>query len=183
MSAKFVTKKDNYFQGLFRIIGDTISSLDRFTKGLILFTILIILATPYIVKEYQTISGHAATTYDLKTYFPNTSMFNKYYLEGFNYFSGTPVRSVLWFESQDQWTFKMYNSGPEDVNKRCNYDQLSWWDDGTLRYVKTHNECPGHTPNEIVYDSPIIFYRGIGILQQEAGLSQVALMRHIMKMA
>lgn len=156
--AKFVTKKDNYFQGLFRVISDSFSSFDRFTKGLLIFTALFLLATPYIVKQYQTISGHASTVYDLKSYFPNTDFYKNYYLEGKNYVnSQSPSRAVLWFEPQDQSTYKMYNSAPEDANSRCHYDQLSWWDDGFLRYVKTHDECPGHTPNEIVYESPIIF--------------------------
>lgn len=165
MAARFVTKKENYFQGVFRIIGDTFSSLDRFSKGLILFTILIVLATPYIVKQYQTISGHAAPLYNLKSYYPDTNLINKYYLEGFNYVTKSPTRAVLWFEPQDQYTFRVYNYAPEDtVNKRCHYDQLSWWADGYLRYVKTVDNCVNPT-NEIDYgdstgsptSGPIIF--------------------------
>ncbi len=156
--ARFVTKKDNYFQGLFRLLRDTFNSLDRFVKGFLVFSIILVILTPIITSQYLTISQHAAVVYDLKSYYPNTDFFKNYYLEGKNYInSQSPTRSVLWFEQQDQWTFKMYNSAPEDVNKKCHYDQLSWWDDGFLRYVKTHDECPGQIPNEIVYDPPIIF--------------------------
>lgn len=104
-----------------------------------------------------TVTSAATKTYDLKKYYPNTTQYDKRYLEGYNYISGEPQRSVLWFESQDQWTFRAYNSGPEDQNARCHWDELSWWDDGTLRYSKTHHECPGETASEIIYDAPIIF--------------------------
>jgi hypothetical protein len=103
------------------------------------------------------VSSAAVRSVDLKKYYPNTAQYETKYLEGFNYITGAPQRSVLWFEKQDQWTFKTYNSGPEDINSRCHYDELSWWDDNTLRYSKTHHECPGSASNEIVYDAPIIF--------------------------
>lgn len=95
--------------------------------------------------------------YNLKLYYPNDSMAQSNYLEGFNYVSGKHDRSVLWFEKQDQWTYKMYNAAPQNADRRCNYDVLSWWDDQTLRYSETDHSCPGSTPNKIVYDSPIIF--------------------------
>jgi hypothetical protein len=156
--AKFVTKKDNYLQGLFRTFTDTFSSLDKFTKLFIIIAIIIVVVTPVIVNNKQVFQEHAAgITYDLKAYYPNPNLFKTNYLEGKNYVKpATPTRSVLWFESQDQWSFKQYNYAPTDVNSRCHYDLLSWWDDGFFRYTKTYNGCPGVTPNEIVYESPII---------------------------
>lgn len=153
--ARFV--KSGSKQNPIKVLWEIFSSLDKFTKLFIITGLLTIVSISYIVNNSQTLQQSAATSYDLKSYYPNNNMFNKYYLEGFNYINNTPTKSVLWFEPQDQWTYKMYNSAPEDVNSRCHYDQLSWWDDGFLRYVKTHDECPGKTPNEIVYDAPIIF--------------------------
>lgn len=94
---------------------------------------------------------------DLKSYYPNTNKYGNHYLEGFNHATGNPLRSVFWFEKVDQWSFKAYNSAPENPDARCNWDLLSWWDDGYLRYSQTHHDCPGSTPNDIYYDSPIIF--------------------------
>ncbi len=95
--------------------------------------------------------------YDLKSYYPNPQLSTKEYLEGNNYVTGSPQRSVLWFEQQDQYTFKMYNAAPQNADRRCNYDVLSWWPDSTLRYSETYNDCGSYTANKIVYDSPIIF--------------------------
>jgi hypothetical protein len=143
----FIKKKWKFFQ-----------SFDKFTKLIIITCLLIILATPFIVKNKQNYRSRASVMHDLKSYYPNPGMYQNYYLEGYNYFnSQSQTRSVLWFEPQDQWSFKMYNSAPEDVNSRCHWDLLSWWDDGFFRYSKTHHECPGSTPNEVVYDPPILF--------------------------
>lgn len=151
--ARFV-RKDNPV----KLLWEAFFSLNIFSRLFILVAIITIAVTPFIVNNSQTFFQHAATSYDLKSYYPNINLFKNYYLEGHNYInSQSPSRAVLWFEPQDQWSYKMYNSAPEDVNSRCHYDLLSWWDDGFLRYVKTHDECPGHTPNEITYDSPIIF--------------------------
>lgn len=74
---------------------------------------------------------------------------NGTYLEGTN----RGARAVLWFERQDQWTFRMYNSAPEHPDARSHWDTLSWWDDGFLRYVGTADAVNGTT----TYDPPIIF--------------------------
>ncbi|MBI1863598.1 hypothetical protein HYS03_00055 [Candidatus Woesebacteria bacterium] len=124
------------------------------------FIFLILLAIVFtlkLIQQKQNLQSSAAGINDLRSYYPNYQMYQKYYLEGFNYVNGNKQRAVIWFEPQDKWSFRLYNYAPEDPNSRCHYDQLSWWDDGFLRYVKTHNECPGTTSNEIVYDPPIIF--------------------------
>jgi hypothetical protein len=99
---------------------------------------------------------------DLRAYYPNLDRYQTQYLEGRNYVPhpDAPDRAVLWFERQDQWTWRMYNWAPEDPGRRCHYDQLSWWDDGYLRYVRTVDGAVdgcGSQRTEIVYDPPIIF--------------------------
>ncbi len=94
---------------------------------------------------------------DLASYYPNHELHESNYLEGFNYTTEPSGRSVLWFEKLDQWSFRLYNSAPEHHSRRCNWDQLSWWDDDTLRYAQTHHECSGSTSTDIVYENPIIF--------------------------
>jgi hypothetical protein len=153
-------------ENLIKVFIEKFNSLDRFFKIQILSITLIMLVIPVAVgglifDTRQRASGPTTTTiYDLKSYYPNPDLFKNYYLEGKNYLpnASSPSRSVLWFEPQDQWSFKLYNSAPSDpIYARCNWDLLSWWDDGFLRYSKTHNDCPGSTPNDIVYDPPIIF--------------------------
>lgn len=90
---------------------------------------------------------------DLKAYYSNTARANNYFLDGFNYHGTTSV-SNLWFEQQDQYSFKMYNSAPYD---RCHWDLLSWWDDNTFRYSQTHHECGSAVKNDTIYEPPIIF--------------------------
>ncbi|MFO0971110.1 MAG: hypothetical protein U0520_02030 [Candidatus Saccharimonadales bacterium] len=107
-----------------------------------------------------------APAYDFATYFPNNQLFKSQYLEGNNYVNGSPERSVLWFEPQDQYTFKMYNAAPQNQDRRCHSTVLSWWPDNTLRYSETASGCAKNStspsassvPNKIVYDakSPII---------------------------
>jgi hypothetical protein len=160
--AKFVG--EDFRENPIKVLWETFTSLDKFTKLFIITGILIIVAVPFTkglifdIRQRASGTNTASPFYDLKSYYPNPSLFKNYYLEGKNYVNPqSPSRSVLWFEPQDQWSFKLYNSAPGDANSRCHYDLLSWWDDGFLRYAKTHDECPGHVPNEIVYDSPIIF--------------------------
>ncbi len=151
-------EKENPLKILWSSLWDTFSSLDKFTKLFIIVAVLVVGVTPIIVNNRQIFEQHAArAAYNLKSYYPNPNLFTNNYLEGKNYIKAPATRSVLWFEPQDQWSFKQYNYGPEDVNKRCHYDLMSWWDDGFLRYVKTVDNCPGHTPNEIVYDPPIVY--------------------------
>jgi hypothetical protein len=93
---------------------------------------------------------------DLRDYYPNLSRYTSYYLEGDDYTPGQPRLSVLWFEPRDQQTFRVYNSPPASAQARCGYDDLSWWGDGYLRYVRTVTACDAPR-TEIVYDAPIIF--------------------------
>lgn len=93
----------------------------------------------------------------IKIFYSKIWFYKNDYLEGYNFVTRLPVKSVLWIEQQDKWTYKLYNSDPEDKNGKCHFDQLSWWDDGFLRYVKTFDSCPGSKQNEIVYDPPIVF--------------------------
>lgn len=93
---------------------------------------------------------------DLRDYYPDLARYTTQYLEGDNYGPGGPRFSVLWFERQDDQTFRIYNSDPTSADARCNYDELSWWKDGLLRYVRTVTACRKPTTT-IEYDPPIIF--------------------------
>jgi hypothetical protein len=98
--------------------------------------------------------GGSAATVDLLGYYPNPSMLRTHYLEGFNYSFRPARRSVMWFEKAGTQTsridsYRLYNSGPEDAQSRCNFDQLSWnytntnktTAPATLRYTQTRNTC------------------------------------------
>lgn len=129
-------------------------------KGPKLSRILPLILVVSLVGGYFVFKSFAATpsaTYDLKAYYPNETVATSQYLEGNNYISGVPNQTVLWFEKQDQYTFKMYNAAPQNADRRCNYDVLSWWNDNTLRYSETYNNCGDYPENKVVYDSPIIF--------------------------
>lgn len=106
----------------------------------------------------QTNTVNAATV-DLKSYYPNPQLFENYYLEGMNHRDPNeePSRSVLWFEAtgDNGDSFRLYNSGPEDIQNRCNWDQLSWVGD-YLTYSQTHHECNGND-KDVIYDAPIRF--------------------------
>jgi len=93
---------------------------------------------------------------DLRGYYPNLARYRTQYLEGDSYRPDPSHLSVLWFERQDQQTFLVYNSPPDSPQARCRYDELSWWEDGYLRYIQTADAC-GPRRTEIVYDAPIIF--------------------------
>jgi hypothetical protein len=115
--------------------------------------------TAQITKNFSDPRSKAASSvHDLRDYYPNPSLYQTHYLDGFNHIDPSlPKKDVLWFEKIDEETFRMYNSSPLDPNSRCHYDQLSWWGDGYFRYVKTHHSCPGSIPNEVVYEPPIVF--------------------------
>lgn len=131
-------------------------------KGFAQVVVLLILlagiaAGVYLVQHRQVLFSRAYSpkvsakkAVDLKLYYPNGAMIQNYYLN-----QASP-HQVLWFEKQDQWSFKVYNSAPEDPNSRCHWDLLSWWDDNTLRYSQTHNECPKSIQIDTIYDPPII---------------------------
>lgn len=87
----------------------------------------------------------AAPTEDLRAYYPNDQLVNqRWYLDGFNYVSGSPQRSVLWFELLNNDRFKQYNSGPEDAKKRCHWDLLQWQSQ-RLVYSTTQDSCGSHS--------------------------------------
>jgi hypothetical protein len=96
---------------------------------------------------------------DLRTYYPNSSLYTTEYLNGHNYLPDptNPSWSVLWFQAQDQHTYFMYNSDPASPTATCHSDQLSWWPDGYLRYVRTVDQCGQHLTIMDFGSSPIIF--------------------------
>lgn len=124
------------------------------------FPVIIVIALAGGALVYQSFAGSGLIrpVYDLRTYYPNNKLYKTQYLEGNDYIKSQPSRSVLWFEKQDQYTFRAYNSSPQNDQRRCNYDVLSWWPDQTLRYSETISECQNTKANKIVYDSvsPII---------------------------
>lgn len=134
-----------------------------------------IAAGVYLVQHRQVFFSKAYSSkisakkvVDLKSYYPNGAMISSYYL------NQTSPRQVLWFEKQDQWSFRVYNSAPEDLNSRCHWDLLSWWDDNTLRYSQTHNECAGSIQTDTIYDPPIIFLPSLWDENQNWSLSYKA---------
>lgn len=118
------------------------------------FALLVFVASAGLVFNG---SPTSAAIYDLKSYYPNPELMDKFYLEGFNYRNGNTnmPRSVLWFESTGGDDFKRYNSGPESSDKRCSWDALSWEGD-FLTYSQTHNDC-GSNNKDVIYSSPIRF--------------------------
>ena len=102
-------------------------------------------------------SAHAATV-DLREYYPNQQLLDNYYLEGTNTRNpSTPVRNVLWFGKVDSdgTVFKQYNYGPEDPQKDCHWDLLSWAND-KLTYQQTHDGCDGNNKN-VTFGTPMQF--------------------------
>jgi len=96
---------------------------------------------------------------DLRSYYPNATLYATQYLSGQNYLPDPahPTWSVLWFEAQDAYSYRMYNSNPASPQARCHWDQLSWWPDGYLRYLKTVDNCAGSTVVTDFSAAPIIF--------------------------
>jgi hypothetical protein len=102
------------------------------------------------------VNVRAAETTDLSQYYPDMSTSGAYYLEGPNYRRpSSPTDAVLWFEVQDNASFKQYNSGPASSTSRCHWDQLRW-SSKLLTYSETRDQCQG-VDNDIVY-SPAIAY-------------------------
>lgn len=77
---------------------------------------------------------------NLRDLYPGTD--GSTYLEGNNWISGEPQRSVLHFDMRRRGFFDQHNWGPEDVQGDCNSDRFRWHG-GTLRYLWTDNECDG----------------------------------------
>ncbi len=114
--------------------------------GLFVFVFLTLLAS-------QSVS---AATIDLKSYYPNPDLMNNYYLEGFNNrIEGSPERAVLWFGSVDgdPDAFKQYNNAPEDAQKDCHWDLLSWEGD-ELNYKETYDGCDTND-KDVTFSTPI----------------------------
>jgi hypothetical protein len=119
-----------------------------------------------VANAADTIAPSSFVNDDLRTYYPNTSLYQTQYLKGgnytpsaYNYDAQIPGPAVLWFQTQDQFTFLVHNGAPGGPQASCNADYLSWWPDHFLRYVKTVNSCSGDT-RVIDYGTggnPIIF--------------------------
>ncbi len=127
----------------------TTIKLKKHLKNIIVVSILII-GVNTLLNNGQA----SAAMIDLKQYYPNPALYKNYYLEGFNYetTSGTPERSVLWFEDAgSQGGFKIYNTAPEEPAKRCGWDALKWTED-SLYYSQTHDGCGGHN-KDVIYNS------------------------------
>ena len=78
-------------------------------------------------------ASHNNNSYDLRSAWPNISKFKSDYLEGNNWVSGSPERSVLWFEydeglkaGQGGVPLVQHNWGPEDTQGDCNSDHMHW---------------------------------------------------------
>lgn len=150
-------KKNSIFTLLVNFLNSKKSFLYIF---FIVLSLLLIGISLYALNNKQIYKSEAAVTncfglncriVDLKTYYPN------YELIGSHYLYQTSPNQVLWFERKDQYTVRMYNSDPKSSTARCHWDELSWWNDNTFRYSKTHDECPGKPITETIYDPPIIF--------------------------
>ncbi len=94
-----------------------------------------------LVASLGTGAGAQPAQENLRSHYPNIDQIRAgNYLEGFNYVSGEPARSVLWFEERSRNRFRQYNSAPDDPQTRCHWDQLKWHR-GILRYQVTQNAC------------------------------------------
>lgn len=133
---------------------------------------LVLLASFGLILSPFSSGSASAATVDLSLYYPNKALASNRYLEGFNYRQNPVRRSVLWFEQVRNTSsvdgFRMYNSGPEDPNGRCNYDVLSWVYNSTrkatasasLQYAQTRNTCnvsAAKPATDIVYTPAITF--------------------------
>lgn len=106
---------------------------------------LVAASTAVVVITLGLPSTGAAQTesIDLKAHYPNVEMVRSgHYLEGYNYISGEPRRSVLWFEEMSRGRFRQYNWGPEDPRGDCHYDQFRWRRQ-TMQYQRTVDDCFG----------------------------------------
>ena len=128
--------------------------MNKITKKLVFAATFAVASLVILNLQVKSVS---AAVVDLKSYYPNPQLFENYYLEGLNSRdpNSAPTRSVLWFEvtGDNGDSFKLYNSGPEDVQKRCNWDQLSWVGDN-LTYTQTHSECNGDN-KDVIYPNQI----------------------------
>ena len=77
---------------------------------------------------------------DLSAYYPGAGL-QGMYLSGTNYLPN-PATAVLWYQARDSMTFFQYNWGAPVT---CHNDQLSWWPDGYLRYIRTTDACGADT--------------------------------------
>jgi hypothetical protein len=129
----------------------------RFRKALQIGTLLLLLMFAGAPANAGAVSD-SFVGQDLSAYYPGAGL-NGMYLTGANYVSSPPSSAVLWDQAQDSMTFLQHNWSPSDSKAACHTDQLSWWPDGYLRYVKTTDACG---PDTTVIDygtkgNPIIF--------------------------
>jgi hypothetical protein len=78
---------------------------------------------------------------DLQALYPSARADHEY-LEGNNWITGQPERSVLWFRERVRGYWSQYNWAPDDLQADCNEDRFRWHN-GELRYLWTDNECRG----------------------------------------
>lgn len=79
------------------------------------------------------------TPVDLEALYPGDT---DTYLEGNNWVTGEPQRSVLWFRQRIRGYWSQYNWAPDDPQADCNEDRFRWYR-GELRYLWTDTECDG----------------------------------------
>jgi len=121
----------------------TLTTPRRWRRSWLLLVAPILLTTAIVGAPAQAATDPEILTekQDLRTYYPNVKRARRgWYLEGFNYISGSPQRSVLWFDWEGRGWFKQFNWGPEDPNSRCHYDQMRWRS-SRMEYHRTHNGC------------------------------------------
>jgi len=69
---------------------------------------------------------------DFRDLYPGPQAFvENRYLEGDNWVTGSPQRSVLHFRERSRGNWSQYNWGPTDPQARCNEDRFRW----TKRYL------------------------------------------------
>ena len=114
------------------------------------YNVSLIVTVSNTLKNKITKTNFINPQYDLKEYWPNTSISNSSLIVNQ---SGT---SLLWFESIDESEFRMYDTSPvsTDPKYKCHYDVFNW-DNNIMSYEKTVNNCNGNTRSEIVYTNPI----------------------------
>jgi hypothetical protein len=101
----------------------------------------VVLALAALFAVITPTNAVAQQTENLRSYYPNIDMVRDgNYLEGNNHISGSPQRSVLWFQERKGGRFRQYNWAPNDAQATCHWDQLRWRN-GTLRYQTTRDRC------------------------------------------
>jgi hypothetical protein len=135
-----------------------LAAAPRSRAAIVAFVALILVMLSMIYPRIPASAGSGFVDDDLSTYYPAADG-ARWYLKGSNYVTQPPSYAVLWFQWQDSMTFLQHNGAPDGPQASSNTDQLSWWPDGYLRYVRTINSCASQT-TVIDYGttgSPIIY--------------------------